>query len=84
MLKSSTEARFAAIEAEIAQLKKQVAANDHAPTNWLTDTFGVYADFPEYDQVIEYGRQYRESSRPLAKAKTAGKRSVKKPATQKA
>ncbi|MBL8207880.1 MAG: hypothetical protein JNM09_26840 [Blastocatellia bacterium] len=84
MAKSSTEARFAAIEAEIAQLKKQVASNDKAQNNWLTETFGVYADFPEYDQVIEYGRQYRESLRPSAKAKSAATRIAKKPATQKA
>jgi hypothetical protein len=84
MAKSSVEARFAAIEAEIAQLKKQVASNDKAQSNWLTETFGVYADFPEYDQVIKYGRQYRESLRPSAKAKTAAKRNVKKPAAQKA
>lgn len=64
MAKSSTEARFAAIEAEIAQLKKQVALNDKSQSNWLAETFGVYADFPEYDQVIEYGREYRESQCP--------------------
>lgn len=84
MAKTNMEARFAAIEAEIAELKKQVASNDKTQSNWLTETFGVYADFPEYDQVIEYGRQYRESLRPSAKAKLAAKRNAKKPATQKA
>ena len=70
MTKSSVEARFAAIEAEIAQLKKQVASNDKAQSNWLTETFGVYADFPEYDQVIEYGRVYRELLRHQNSAET--------------
>ncbi len=64
MARSNVDARFAAIEADIAQLKKQVASSDKAQINWLTETFGIYADFPEYDQVIEYGRAYRESLRP--------------------
>ena len=82
MAKSSVELRFAAIEAEIAQLKNQVAANDKPQKNWLTESFGVYADFPEYDQVIEYGRKYRESLKPSTKVKAA--RHPKKSATQKA
>lgn len=70
MAKLNLELRRAAIEADIAQLKKQAASNDTAQTHWLTDTFGVYADFPEYDQVIEYGRKYREALRPQNNVET--------------
>jgi tetratricopeptide (TPR) repeat protein len=83
MAKTNVEARFAAIEADIAQLKKQVASNDKAQNNWLTETFGVYADFPEYDQVIECGRQYRGSLKPLAKSKSARLQKTKKRVSRK-
>ncbi len=63
MAKSKVEVRLAALEPDVAQLKQQSELLDKTPKNWLTETFGVYADFPEYDQVIEYGRKYRESLR---------------------
>ncbi len=82
MARPNVEVRLTAIETELASLKKQVAANDQPKNNWLTESFGVYADFPEYDQVIEYGRKYRESLKPSTKVKAA--RQPKKSDTQKA
>ena len=84
MARSNVEARLATLEADVAQLKRESKSPDKTQKSWLTETFGVYADFPEYDQVIEYGRKYRESLKPSAKGKPARPRQAKKPATQKA
>jgi tetratricopeptide (TPR) repeat protein len=71
MAKSNIESQSAALEVDIAQQKNQVASTDKPQTNWLTETFGVYQNFPEYDQVIKYGRKYRKALRPSAKIKSA-------------
>lgn len=71
MARSDVEARLATLEADVAQLKRQSEAPNKTQKSWLTETFGVYADFPEYDQIIEYGRQYRESLRPSTRVETS-------------
>jgi hypothetical protein len=63
MARSIVEERLAILEAEVAQLNRQTKTQK----GWLEETFGVYEDFPEYDQVIEHGRQYRESLKSPAR-----------------
>lgn len=67
------EARVSALEADVAQLKRQAETPNQTRKNWLTETFGVYVDFPDYDQVIEYGRKYRASLRLRNKVETGCK-----------
>ncbi len=83
MAKSNVEIRLAVLEAEVTQLKKNAAATNETQSDWLTETFGAFADFPEYDQVIEYGKKYRDSLRPATKARATRKLQPNKPATQK-
>lgn len=68
----SIEDRVAALERELAQLKKQVAG-DKAPSegtgaaglvNWIDSMAGSMQDFPEFDEVIRLGREFRAADRP--------------------
>ena len=71
------ETRLAVLEAEVAQLKQNTTTapnNGAASADWLDKIYGVFADDPIFDEVVELGRQYRESLRPKARrAKTKAK-----------
>jgi hypothetical protein len=61
----SLEERMAALEAEVAELKQQVAMAQ--PANglpWWEQRFGAFATSPEYAEAERLGREYRESLRP--------------------
>jgi hypothetical protein len=61
----TVEERLAALEAEVAQIKKQLAA-EKTPTAvpWWEQRFGAFADSPEYEEATRLGREYRASLRP--------------------
>jgi hypothetical protein len=67
--------RVEALEAEVARLKRQgngVAEQEKEPKqDWVNLIYGAFADYPDYDKVIELGRKYRESLRPKATRKKA-------------
>jgi hypothetical protein len=65
MATGSLEERVTAIEAELAQLKKQLAAEKpQAGVPWWEKIFGTFADSEEYEEAMRLGREYRESLRP--------------------
>ena len=65
MATTSIEERLAAVEAELAELKTQVAANKAAtPIPWWEQRFGAFANSKEYEEAARLGRKYRESLRP--------------------
>ena len=64
------EARVVALEAEVAQLKDQLAKS---PTKSWENIVGTFSNDPVYEKAMEYGRKYRESTRPKVK-KTSRKR----------
>lgn len=63
MSATSVEQRLAALEAEVAALKKQVgdAKDDRS---WWKQISGAFAGDPEFLEAMELGRKWRESLRP--------------------
>jgi hypothetical protein len=62
----SIEERVAALEAEVAELKRRLAELTPQPkNNWLDVVLGLsLKDYPEFEEVVRYGREFRESDRP--------------------
>ena len=59
---SSIEERLAAVEREIAELRQwRTASRLKVPPggNWVEAISGSMKDFPEFEQVLEYGREIR-------------------------
>ena len=74
------ELRMTRLEAEVAQLKKQLEQAAPPAGDWLDEIFGVFDNDPIYQEAMKLGREYRESLRPKATRKStakAGKKSVK-------
>ncbi|MCL1474160.1 hypothetical protein [Argonema antarcticum] len=55
---TSLEERMAAVEAAISELQKQIA--NPQPTNWLQQITGSFKDEPAFDEVLAYGRAFRQ------------------------
>jgi hypothetical protein len=63
---NSVEERLAALEAEVAELKRRLGELTPPPQKtWLEVVLAhSLKDYPEFEEVIRYGREYRESDRP--------------------
>lgn len=76
------EARLAALEAEVEELKQKLAATNSEPKPWWEGVIGAFADDPDFLEAMRLGREYRESLRPkpakrakpVAKSATTKKR----------
>jgi hypothetical protein len=65
MATTSLEARMAVLEAEVARLKEQLAAQKPSTASpWWERIYGMFADSPAYEEAMRLGREYRESLRP--------------------
>jgi hypothetical protein len=62
-LDMSMEERLAAMEKAIADLQKQVALN-RTSGNWLEQITGSFENDPVFEEILRYGREYRESHYP--------------------
>ena len=60
MPKRALEKRVASLELEFAQFKQHFASS---PATWR-ETFGMFADDPEFDEIVRLGREYRHKQRP--------------------
>lgn len=49
--------RVAALERQVAELRRTV--KPLGPLMSVPETFGMFADDPEFDDIIRYGREYR-------------------------
>ncbi len=56
--------RVAALEAEVARLKKKM---DKDSRPWTEKITGAFANDPAFDEAMRLGRKYRESLRPKPK-----------------
>lgn len=56
--------RVAALEAEVAQMKEQLAQTTASSRTWLDEIFGSFDNDPIYAEAMRLGREYRESLRP--------------------
>lgn len=56
------EERLAAVEAEVAELKRSKEpdkSDEDIP--WWKKIVGIYADCPEFEEAVKFGREWRES-----------------------
>jgi len=73
MAVSKLEMRVAALEAEVARLKRKVEAAPEPEKPWWEKIWGTFANDPIYDEAMELGRKYRESLRPKPRRKQSKK-----------
>jgi hypothetical protein len=57
------EERLAILEAEVAQLKQQLAVKTSDNSPWWDKIVGSFANDPAYDEAMKLGREYRQSLR---------------------
>lgn len=60
---ASIEQRLAALENAIAAIQRQLV-NGTATVNWIDRFKGAFKDEPAFEEVIEYGREFRAAGRP--------------------
>ena len=63
------EKRLAAVEAELAKLKKDTPENKEDNRPWWEKIYGTFEGDPHYKEAMELGRKYRESFRPKRRIK---------------
>jgi hypothetical protein len=56
------EQRLAALEAEVARLKERLERL--APENWVERISGSMKDYPEFEEVVRLGQEFRRSQQP--------------------
>jgi len=52
------EQRLSDLEREVAALRREV--RPLRPLASVQDTFGMFADDPDFDEIVRLGREYRE------------------------
>lgn len=57
----SIEERVAVLEAEVLQLRQEVAVRDIPTIPWWEKISGTFAQDPVYNEAMKLGRQYRRS-----------------------
>jgi hypothetical protein len=62
MPETKIEERLAALEREVAELKRQLPPIEPVVKPWWEITAGTFADDPAFEEAMELGRQYRKSS----------------------
>jgi hypothetical protein len=59
---SPLEQRLEALEREVAQIKVRLNT-PQANGNWVDEIAGSMKHFPEFDEVVRLGREFRDSLR---------------------
>jgi len=57
------EQRLARLEAAVADLQRQIEARLLAE-NWLDKIIGICRHNPDFDKMVQYGREIRQADRP--------------------
>jgi hypothetical protein len=60
MTQRALEKRLATLEREFEEFKKRLG---DSPKTWR-ETFGMFADDPEFDAIVRLGNDYRKKQRP--------------------
>ena len=63
------EKRLAAVEAELAELRKQNGQKQTEEKPWWEKIYGIFEGDPHFKEAVELGRKYRESFRPKPRKK---------------
>lgn len=71
MSASSVEQRLAALEAEVAELKKRLAARGEPGASWLDARWGAFANDPAHEEAMRLGAEWRkrENAKSLRRPK---------------
>ena len=67
------EQRLAALEAEVAALKKENGRKQTDDRPWWEKIYGTFANDQHYEEAMRLGRKYRESTKPKQKKKSKKK-----------
>ena len=70
MSAETLEKRIEALEREVAELKRQLQREKAEDLPWYIKNAGMFKDDPIFDEIVERGKQYRESLRPKSRRKT--------------
>jgi hypothetical protein len=60
----SVEERLAAVEVEVAELKRRLPPAG-GEKNWIQKITGSFKDDPEFDEILRLGREIRQADRPI-------------------
>jgi hypothetical protein len=79
MTLTQLEARLAALEKTVVELRDQINGPNPTGPWWVTEA-GRFANDPVFDEIVRLGREYRESLHPdrRKKKKTAARKQNKK------
>jgi hypothetical protein len=56
------EQRLAIVEVALSQLQQQISTT---PPNWIAQISGTFKDEPAFDEVLAYGREFRQTEPPI-------------------
>jgi hypothetical protein len=62
--RESIEERLAAVESSVARILQRLEKREPA-TGWLKQFRGCMANEPGFSDLVRYGREFRQSDRPL-------------------
>jgi hypothetical protein len=62
-VEAQIEERLIAVETAIAELQQRLPPQPANP-NWLEQVIGSFKDEPAFEEVIAFGREFREADRP--------------------
>lgn len=60
MTNQQMEQRLSELEQQVADLRREI--RPLRPLATAADTFGMFSDDPDLDEVVRLGREYREQS----------------------
>ncbi len=60
---ATLEERLARLEAIVCELQRRLDSQTPAP-NWLERIIGSFKDEPAFEEVLEFGRAFRQADRP--------------------
>ncbi len=60
MTQTQLEERLLAVETALTEMQRRLATLPPAP-NWLDEIIGSFKDEPAFEEVIAFGRAFRES-----------------------
>jgi hypothetical protein len=56
------EQRLAIVEVALSQLQQQISTT---PPNWIAQISGTFKDEPAFDEILAYGREFRQTEPPI-------------------
>lgn len=70
MAAARIESRVAALEEEVASLKRRLSKPAKAKAHWVEGVYGAFANDPDFLEAMRLGRKHRESLRPRSAKRT--------------